>query len=38
MNRDGAKAAQCAKEVDPDYNGYNIDEEEMPIRPAGYAP
>jgi ABC-type glycerol-3-phosphate transport system substrate-binding protein len=24
MNRAGAKAAQCAKEVDPDYKGYNV--------------
>jgi ABC-type glycerol-3-phosphate transport system substrate-binding protein len=38
MNRDGAKAAQCAKQVDPDYNGYNVEEEEMPIRPARHAP
>jgi len=38
MNRAGAKAARCAKEVDPDYKGYNVEEEEMPIRPAGHAP
>ncbi|MBO9341837.1 MAG: extracellular solute-binding protein [Roseiflexus sp.] len=38
MNRDGAKAARCAKQVDPDYKGYNVEEEEMPIRPAGYVP
>lgn len=37
MNREGAKAAQCAKEGDPDYNGFNV-EEELPIRPAGHAP
>jgi len=38
MNRANARAPTCAKEVDPDYKGYNVEEEEMPIRPAGYAP
>ncbi|MCS6939277.1 MAG: extracellular solute-binding protein, partial [Roseiflexus sp.] len=37
MNRPNAQAPACAKEVDPDYKGYNVEEEAGPL-PAGYAP
>lgn len=38
MNRANARAPACAKEVDPDYKGYNVEEEEIGPRPVGYAP
>ncbi|MCS6840163.1 MAG: extracellular solute-binding protein [Roseiflexus sp.] len=38
MNRANARAPACAKEVDPDYKGFNVEEEEMRPLPAGYAP
>lgn len=38
MDRENARAPACAKEVDPDYKGYNVDEEERGLPPAGYAP
>ncbi len=38
MNRANARLAACAKEADPDYKGYNVEEEETGPLPAGYAP
>jgi multiple sugar transport system substrate-binding protein len=38
MNRENARAPACAKEVDPDYKGYNVEEDDPGPLPAGYAP
>lgn len=38
MNREDARAPACAKEVDPDYKGYNVEEGDPTPLPAGAAP